>query len=93
MGSFNRCDSLAGFASEVFYASTTSNKQIRIGHLAGQGIEIMGSAGPIGGTLGWDTDKIYKIYSISGFAKGIDIGYGTWETNTGIYHLKNLFGN
>lgn len=93
MGSFNQYDSLAGFAAGMFYAGTTLNKQLQIGLLAVRGIEIMGRAGPIGGTLGWDTDKIYKIYSISGFAKGIDIGYGTWETNTGIYQLKNLFGN
>ena len=79
-------------APEVIYANSAKNSQIKIGDLSGSGYEIMGSVGSVGATYGWDTRSTYSIYSISGFGKGIDIGYGTWETNTKVFQLEDLFG-
>jgi hypothetical protein len=78
-------------APEVFYAHSAKNSQIKNRDLSGLGYEIMGSAGPIGATYGWDTRSTYRIISISGFGKGIDIGYGSWETNTKVFHFEDLF--
>jgi hypothetical protein len=78
-------------APEVFYAHSAKNSQIKNKDLPGSGYEIMGSAGPIGATYGWDTRSTYRIISISGFGKGIDIGYGSWETNTKVFHFEDLF--
>jgi hypothetical protein len=80
-----------GFSKEVFYAQTTSNKQIKIGQLTGKGIEIMASVGPIGGAFGWDSDKNYQMHSVTGLGDGLHIGYGIFETNTRVYQLKDLF--
>jgi hypothetical protein len=77
-------------APEVFYVQTMTANQIKIGDLNGYANEIMGSVGPVGATIGWDNGMNYNMYTISGFARGIDFGYGTWETNTNVYQIGDV---
>jgi RHS repeat-associated protein len=78
-------------APELFYVQSNISSQAKIDWLNGTGIEFTGSGGPMGASIGWDSPEAYKVYTASGFGRGIDFGYGTWRTNTTIYQLRDLF--
>ena len=69
-------------APEIMYAQSFSKRQINIDNLKGQSVEFMGGAGPLGFSYGFDVNNTYQVFTGSTFGKGIDVGYGTWDTQT-----------